>query len=40
MLRTALPRELARLLRQCEDAYSLPDGETINTYIVQGSPMQ
>lgn len=36
MLRTALPRELAKLLRQCEDAYALLDGETINTYYRAG----
>ena len=35
-LRTALPIELNSLLRQCEDAYRLLDGETINTYYRAG----
>lgn len=35
-LRAALPIELHSLLRQCEDAYALLDGETINTYYRAG----
>lgn len=35
-LRAALPIELHVLLRQCEDAYALLDGETINTYYRAG----
>ncbi len=35
-LRAALPTELSSLLRQCEDAYALLDGETINTYYRAG----
>lgn len=35
-LRAALPAELNSLLRQCEDAYALLDGETINTYYRAG----
>lgn len=35
-LRAALPEELNRLLRRCEDTYSLLDGETINTYYRAG----
>lgn len=35
-LRAALPIELNSLLRHCEDAYALLDGETINTYYRAG----
>ena len=35
-LRAVLPQELSRLFRQCEDAYSLLDGETINAYYRAG----
>jgi len=35
-LRAAFPTELSSLLRQCEDAYALLDGETINTYYRAG----
>lgn len=35
-LRAALPIELNSLLRQCEDAYALLDGETINIYYRAG----
>ncbi|WP_289226695.1 hypothetical protein [uncultured Bacteroides sp.] len=35
-LRAALPIELHGLLRQCEDAYALLDGETINAYYRAG----
>lgn len=35
-LRAELPIELNSLLRQCEDAYALLEGETINTYYRAG----